>query len=162
GLTAGCARCHSHKYDPISHTEFYQLFAYFNNVPERGKAIKYGNSPPYIKAPTREQAKKLAELTAHASAKVKGFHDLDAELAKAQSAWEAKVQPLEQINWSYQCGLVKYLPLMDGVNDVTSNVVTFGPLRHDGNRWAHAFDGKEFVDAGNAGDFGFFDKFTVG
>ena len=71
GLTMGCARCHDHKFDPITQKEFYQLFAYFNNVPERGKAIKYGNSPPYIKAPTREQAKKLAELTAVADVKAK-------------------------------------------------------------------------------------------
>src|SRR5262249_31135168 len=38
GLTMGCARCHDHKYDPISQKEFYQVFGYFNNVPERGKA----------------------------------------------------------------------------------------------------------------------------
>src|SRR5262249_41502732 len=62
GLTMGCARCHEHKYDPISQKEFYQVFAYFNNVPERGKAIKYGNSPPMIKAPTRDQQTHLRDL----------------------------------------------------------------------------------------------------
>ncbi len=34
GLTVGCARCHTHKYDEITHDEYYQLFAYFNNGDE--------------------------------------------------------------------------------------------------------------------------------
>ena len=34
GLTAGCAACHDHKFDPISQHDFYRLFAFFNNVPE--------------------------------------------------------------------------------------------------------------------------------
>jgi hypothetical protein len=36
GLTTGCARCHDHKYDPISQREFFQLFSYFNNIGEKG------------------------------------------------------------------------------------------------------------------------------
>ncbi|MDF1756380.1 MAG: PSD1 and planctomycete cytochrome C domain-containing protein [Verrucomicrobiales bacterium] len=36
GLTMGCARCHDHKYDPLSQKEFFQMYAYFNNIGERG------------------------------------------------------------------------------------------------------------------------------
>ena len=51
GLSVACARCHNHKYDPITQKEFYQFFAYFNNVPEHGRARRVGNSPPFIAAP---------------------------------------------------------------------------------------------------------------
>jgi hypothetical protein len=47
GLTVGCARCHDHKFDPISQREFYQIFAVFNNVDEVDKEAdrKYFNKP---------------------------------------------------------------------------------------------------------------------
>lgn len=51
GLTIGCARCHDHKYDPISTREYYQLYAYFNNVPEWGVGPNNGNSPPFVTVP---------------------------------------------------------------------------------------------------------------
>ncbi len=51
GLTVSCARCHDHKYDPISQREYYELFAQFNNVPEWGVGPNNGNSPPWIKVP---------------------------------------------------------------------------------------------------------------
>ena len=61
GLTMGCARCHDHKYDPISQKEFYEVMAFFNNIPERGRVIKYGNSFPVIKAPTPQMAMQLKD-----------------------------------------------------------------------------------------------------
>jgi len=51
GLTVSCARCHDHKYDPISQQDYYELFAYFNNVPEWGVGPNNGNSPPFIEIP---------------------------------------------------------------------------------------------------------------
>lgn len=48
GLTMECARCHDHKYDPLSQKNYYQLFSFFNNVEEVGQ-IAYGSIPePYI------------------------------------------------------------------------------------------------------------------
>ncbi len=55
GLTLGCARCHDHKFDPFKQKEFYSLYAFFNSVPENGRAVKFGNSPPFVQAPTRLQ-----------------------------------------------------------------------------------------------------------
>jgi hypothetical protein len=51
GLTFNCTRCHDHKYDPIKQQEFYQMFAFFNNVAEAGLGPNNGNSPPFVKVP---------------------------------------------------------------------------------------------------------------
>ena len=51
GLTIECSRCHDHKYDPISQKDYYQLFAYFNNIAEWGVGPNNGNSPPFIDVP---------------------------------------------------------------------------------------------------------------
>ncbi len=66
GLTLGCARCHDHKFDPISQREFYSLMAYFNSVDEPGV---YSQLPdpqrafePFISVPSAEQAAGLADL----------------------------------------------------------------------------------------------------
>jgi hypothetical protein len=48
GLTMNCAKCHDHKYDPISHDEYYQLTAFFNNVREIGMTGDDGNYGPTI------------------------------------------------------------------------------------------------------------------
>ncbi len=63
GLTLGCARCHDHKYDPISQREFYQMFAFFNNIAEIDKEgdRKYFNRP-FLQFPTPEEA---ARRSAH-------------------------------------------------------------------------------------------------
>lgn len=49
GLSVECAKCHDHKYDPISQENYYSLFAFFNNVPEKGLIEQYGATPePFI------------------------------------------------------------------------------------------------------------------
>ncbi len=167
GLTAGCARCHDHKYDPISQKEFYQLFAYFNNVPEKGKAIKYGNSPPMIKAPTRAQQAELRALRARLTAAAKHFRQLQPELSAAQAQWERTHPAGLPSCWAPAEGLVAHYDLDDNTADRAgpyrsgsfrdgAAAYTSGPLGR-----AAEFDGKRFLDAGDVADFGFFDKFTL-
>ncbi|MBL8763956.1 MAG: PSD1 domain-containing protein [Phycisphaerae bacterium] len=66
GLTLGCARCHDHKFDPVSMAEFYSLYAYFNSIEEPGL---YSQLPdpqrafePFIVVPTVEQRARRSEL----------------------------------------------------------------------------------------------------
>lgn len=62
GLTVACAQCHDHKYDPISQKEFYQLYAFFHNVPENGLDGSKGNATPLIKAPSKEVRRVIQDL----------------------------------------------------------------------------------------------------
>jgi mono/diheme cytochrome c family protein len=65
GLTLGCARCHDHKYDPVSQREFYQIFAFMNNVDEVDKEAdrKFFNKP-FIEIGSPEQIAALAKWDA--------------------------------------------------------------------------------------------------
>ena len=57
GLTMGCAKCHSHKYDPISIQDYYAFLSYFNQTQDAD------NEAPFHTTPTTSQAAELAELT---------------------------------------------------------------------------------------------------
>ena len=113
GLTLKCARCHEHKYDPISQQEFYRVFAYFNNIPENGRAIKEGNSPPYIKAPTPDQRVRRRALAAQLSEARRTALKVQPQLAAAQRQWEAtKGRRLTAgTDHSITRGLVAHFPL---------------------------------------------------
>ncbi len=58
GLTMGCGKCHSHKYDPITQREYYQFLAFFNQTQDSDK----GNDFPVLATPTQEQEAQQAKL----------------------------------------------------------------------------------------------------
>ncbi len=63
GLTLECAACHDHKFDPVSQTEYYQLSAFFNNVPEFGMTGDDGDYGPLLMLADESTRATLAELT---------------------------------------------------------------------------------------------------
>ncbi len=145
GLTLGCARCHNHKYDPFTQKEFYRIFAYFNNVPELGRAMKYGNSPPLIPAPTADQQRALDAINARISKSEAFLREREAALREASARWTASQQPAY---WSPPSGL--------------DSAFTFDEETAPGRFGnAAAFDGKRSIDAPEKGAFDIDDRFTL-
>jgi hypothetical protein len=88
GLTAGCARCHDHKYDPITQREYYGLFAYFNNVPEKGLVKDPINPTPVLSLPTAAQAERLSDLNGRRVRCEAQLKAREPALMAAIAAWE--------------------------------------------------------------------------
>jgi hypothetical protein len=190
GLTLGCTRCHNHKYDPFTQKEFYQVFAYFNNVPERGKAFKYGNSPPTIPAPTAEQDNRLQAIDRRIADAERHLSELEPKIAQAQHVWEKSVTE-SGLDWVRDRALAVHLPLNgDATGEIHLDppksekyayLMENGPVVLESTatsiepRWkngepgfvdgpsgpAGSFDGKRFIEVGNIANFGFYDAFTL-
>ncbi len=118
GLTLGCARCHDHKFDPVSQKEFYEMYAYFNNIPERGnlrglgaKAFKYFNSPPSITAPTEDNYAELTQIDGEIETAREVFSGFEAEAAAAQAEWEESLRGAWEVDWTLRDKLLVHHPL---------------------------------------------------
>ncbi|HEY2411445.1 MAG TPA: DUF1549 domain-containing protein, partial [Pirellulaceae bacterium] len=161
GLTLGCCRCHDHKYDPLTQRDFYSLFAFFNNIPEKGRAIKIGNSPPYIQAPTRLQAEDLQRLELR-----HGFGWRNPPpIFLAILEWEQSRRGMIG-DWYPTDGLVAHLPLDGDTKEQVNGIIAEPPPENcdfAAGRLDRAgqFNGSQSVELPNAGDFGFFDKFSL-
>lgn len=81
GLTVACARCHDHKFDPISQKDYYQLTAFFNNIKELGMTGDDGNYGPMLALPNNETEDELKDIEKSINEKEKQLQLTKKELA---------------------------------------------------------------------------------
>ncbi len=110
GLTMECARCHDHKYDPISQQEYYQLFAFFNNIDESGLYSYFTRSVPTPtlaltrNAPHQSRAELQAKVAAlPRQAPETSFDPGDAEAVEQALEVRGK-PPIEVVDFSQVAG----------------------------------------------------------
>ena len=100
GLTMACARCHDHKYDPITQKEFYEMFAFFNRVPEEGKGGEVGNDVPLIQVPTEGDLTFKSDLSQKIAALKTYLYRPDEALDRLQHESEVALGEIfETLDW---------------------------------------------------------------
>jgi len=87
GLTAGCAQCHNHKFDPLSQKEFYQLAAYFRNTAQGAMDGNIPNTPPVIVVPAAADKGRYDALQ-------KRSEDLKAAIKKTERCWTERFREM--------------------------------------------------------------------
>ncbi|MBX3119038.1 MAG: DUF1553 domain-containing protein [Fimbriimonadaceae bacterium] len=163
-LTTGCARCHDHKYDPISQKEFYSMYSYFNNVPESGTGEERAvNHPPFIEAPYPEQLARMRELKQKTETLEKQMEArVTASIEPAQDWTFPGNKPLPSLNDGL-VGRYELRPKLQATGSApqpkASGEVVYEPGRVSGSV---TVGDKGYVDLGNAGDFDRTDKFSYG
>lgn len=175
GLSLQCARCHDHKYDPLSQRDYYRFFAFFNNIAEKTVAYNAARvSEPLVRAPTRLQALQLSELE-QAIARVDNARSAHAQTVDAAVAeWEKQVAAQFGAECEKETLLADKLELhlpFDEINgDSTLDLATKAPRGkvigspkkmsgQVGGAWE--FDGKTHVDFGETAAFEHDEPFSI-
>ncbi len=158
GTTLGCARCHDHKYDPLTQKDFYSFGAFFNGIPEKGLDGQKGNAAPFLQLPDERQKEAKAAL-------IEALKRQDSEIATVQSAWEQEQREMPVSDVTN--GLVAEYPLADSLEDrsrlAAAARVVSGKLDFVDGRIGRAADLDEEpnLSFGNTGSFAATKPFSV-
>ena len=151
GLSMQCARCHDHKYDPITQKEYYQFFAMFNNLDEKQASYsKFVAAEPFIRVPSESQEQKVAELDRELAELQRQVTEREAAAATSFRDWIAAqsddtLREQLELRTLFESGLA-------GIEEGFAVSGTVTPVE---GKWGDAleFPGDSHIALGNQGSF---------
>ena len=170
GLSMQCARCHDHKYDPLTQHDYYQFAAFFNNIPDRVVGYSQGRmAEPLLKVPSREQQAELDRLARRKVELETAIKTREANIDPEVARWEKSLSP-EEIAKAGPVGLVTHFTfdeaegdqVIDSVESARRGTIRGKVARSPGKLGgALDFDGNSFVEVGEVGAFDSEQKFSI-
>jgi len=176
GMTMQCARCHDHKYDPVSQKDYYQVYSFFNNIKERGQ-ISYSDLAPepsiqYENTMLENEVEEIKAMLAQMETKKAVFQPEIAEekLKNWYSEQNWKALKSEGLLTHYKLDFQESGSLKDEVSKdhfgtlnfklpLTLKVPAFVPGKYGK---ALEFYGSNNLVIGDIGDFGNLQSFSLG
>ncbi|QDT98593.1 DUF1553 domain-containing protein [Gimesia aquarii] len=171
GLSMECAQCHEHKYDPISHEDYYRFFGFFNISADGGSQTRKGNAKPIVELVDPEKQKKLPQTRAKMEANQKQLAARKKAATPQFTDWLTTKEKQRQESPTDLKGQLLHFVLAQGEGKQVVDQVD--PKRkgtiHGNANWVKSphdqgvkFDGKTYIDLGNVCDFERTDQFSLG
>ncbi len=95
GMTAGCAVCHDHKFDPLSQKEFYEMAAFFNNTTQGARDGNIKDTPPIVPVPFAADRPRIMALETEIPAAKTRVEARKGAARPAFDTWLTSVKPDE-------------------------------------------------------------------
>jgi hypothetical protein len=118
GLTAGCAVCHDHKFDPLSQREFYEMAAYFNNTTQRPMDGNVKDTPPIVTVPMDADRPRWNDVGKQIPNAKKLLDDRRAGGRAEFNTWLATAKPTDVAAEIPTSDLELHVPLDDGAEKI--------------------------------------------
>ena len=174
GLTLSCAKCHDHKYDPISQKEYYELFSFFNTINEKGQiAWDYSTPVPNLLIPTPEQTKILNQLKLDEQDQINKLQQITQQEKEDVEQWLTSKAFKDISSRIPQHGLIAHYPLDNNLQN-TLHPQQKAKMKREFSKHevpqfeagfkqhALALDGDAWLDCAEVGIFKRSDRFSIG